>query len=267
MEKIKKGWDFLKYVLEAFAEHECTRHAAALAYFGLFSIFPLLLLLVYGGSFFISSDSSRQLIDNYFNQIFPLGLEGVNRIIDQTLAARSSLGLIGGIGLLWSGSSIFNSLEISLSKIWRSQPRSFWRRRFLAVLSVIALGIVFLASFFLGPVTSWLLDNWLSPLRQLLGNVFEVVIITISLLLLYRVFPNKRVRWGPALLGSLSSAILILVAKFVFGIYIGTVIANYGLIYGYLAWFLALALWVYLLAVLVLLGAELAAAIQLRKVV
>jgi uncharacterized BrkB/YihY/UPF0761 family membrane protein len=60
---------------------------------------------------------------------------------------------------------------------------------------------------------------------------------------------------------------LIVIAKFIFGICIGLVVTNYGLVYGYLAWFLALALWVYLLAVFILLGGELAAAMQLKKVV
>ena len=267
LHKIETGWNFLKYVLQAYSEHECTRHAAALAYFGVFSIFPLLLFLVYVGSFFISSEYSRQLIDNYLNQIFPMTSENVNRIIDQTLSARSSIGLVSGIGLLWSGSVVFNSLEIVLSKIWGSKPRSFWRRRVLAVLSVLILGIVFLASIFLGPFSSWLLDQWLSPLRQLVRSIFEILIITLMLLILYRVFPNKNVRWGPAFLGSFCSAILIVVAKFGFGIYIGSVIQNYGLVYGYLTWFLALSLWVYFLAVLILLGAELAAAMQLKKVV
>lgn len=266
-QKAITGWNFLKYVLESYGRHECTWHAASLAYFGVFSIFPLLLLMVYVGSFFISSDSSRQLIDSYISQILPIAFENLNRIIDQTLAARSSIGLTGAVGLLWSGSSVFNSLAISLNKIWGSRPRSFWRRRALAVLSVFVLGVVFLASLSLGPLSSWLIDTWPVPWRQILGSLFEIFIIMIALLLLYRIFPNKHVRWGPAFLGSLSSSILIVVAKFIFGIYIGIVITNYGLVYGYLAWFLVLALWVYLLTVLILLGAELAAALQLKKVV
>lgn len=266
-EKTETGWNFLRYVFQSYSKHECTRHAAALAYFGVFSIFPLLLFMVYIGSFFISSEYTRDLIDSYLSQIFPIASDNVNRIIDQTLSARKTIGLVSGIGLLWSGSGVFNSLEIVLSRIWGSMPRSFWRRRALAVVSVLILGVVFLSSIFFGPLSSGIMDNWLSPLRQLWGSFFEIIIITITLLILYRVFPNKNVRWGPAFLGSLCSAILIVVAKFGFGIYIGFVIENYGLVYGYLAWFLALALWVYLLAVLILLGAELAAAMQLKKVV
>jgi membrane protein len=223
--------------------------------------------MVYVGSYFISSDSSRQVIDSYMLQIVPMASENVNRIIDQTLAARGSIGVISGIGLLWSGSAVFNSLEISLSKIWGSKPRSYWRRRVLAIFTVITLGLVFLFSIFLGPLSSWWLVSWLSTFPKILGNVFEIIILSITLLLIYRIFPNKKVRWGPAFLGSLSSAILIVVVKFIFGIYISAVIANYGFIYGYLAWFLALALWVYLLAVLILMGAEFAAALQLKKVV
>ena len=262
--KIAKIQRFFIKVFRSYGEHECGSYSASLAYFGLFSIFPLLLFLVSLGSFLLPSISSKEAIDNYLIKVIPMGAENIIRIIDQTLAARGSIGIIGTIGLLWSGSSVFIWLEISLSKIWNTKPRSYWRRRVLAIISVFVLGITFLTTFFLGPIARWLLGGMFKPYAQLAGNAFEIIIFTIAILLLYRVFPNKQVTWGPAFLGSFLSGIMIVFIKFLFGIYINVVITNYGLIYGSLAWLLALAIWVYLLAVLILLGAEIAAEIQSR---
>ncbi len=266
-EKIKKLWEFIRYVNDSYLKHECTKQAAALAFYGLFSIFPLLLFVVYISSLYFSSETSRDVIDANLYKIFPLVSDDLIILIDRTIAARGSIGLISAVGLLWSGSSIFSSLETTLSRIWGTKPRSYLRRRGLAAISVLVLGIAFFASFFLGPLTSWLFDGILFAYGQFLGSILEIVIVTIAVLLLYRIFPNEYVRWGPAFLGALISAILIVLVKFLFGFYVNLVISNYGLVYGSLAWFLALALWVYIISVLLLMGAEFAAAFQRRYIV
>lgn len=265
-ERIKKIWGFLRYVYRSYLEDECTKQAAALAYFGLFSIFPLLLFLIYIGSFFLSSDVLRPTLDIYIKGVFPVGADDLIRIVDQTIEVRSSIGLVSIVSLLWGGSSVFSVLATSLNVIWDSPPRPYWRRRALAAFSVVALGFVFLSSLFLVPLTVWLFDGWFGDGKPL-SYLMELFMLSIAGLLLYRVFPNKAVRWGPAFLGALISAILLVVAKFIFGLYIGVVVSTYGLIYGSLAWFLTIALWVYLIGVLILLGAEFAAAFQEQEIV
>jgi membrane protein len=266
-EKNKKLREFIRFVYDSYLSHECTKQAAALAFYGLFSIFPLLLFLVNISSLLISSETSRDRIDAYIYHVFPLVSDDLIMLIDQTITARGSIGLISAVGLLWSGSSIFSSLETTLSRIWGTEPRSYLRRRGLAAISVLVLGIAFIASFFLGPLTSWLFDGIFFAYRQFLVSILEIIIVTIAVLLLYRIFPNEYVRWAPAFLGALISAILIVLVKYLFGFYVNLVISNYGLVYGSLAWFLALALWVYIISVLLLMGAEFAAAFQKRYIV
>lgn len=265
-QRLKKIWEFSKQVYRSYLKHQGTKQAAALAYFGLFSIFPLMLFLVYLGSFFISSEEIYNLLSAYLREVFPAGANNLIQILDQTLNTRGSIGLVSIVGLLWSGSSVFGVLETALNDIWDSPSRTFWQRRGLAAVSVVILGVAFLASFFLGPLMSWLLSGGILD-GELSSFLTEFVVLTLVGVLLYRIFPNKKVRWEPALLGAIIGAGFLVAARIVFSVYITLIISRYGLIYGSLARFLLLALWVYLVGVLMLLGAEFAAAFQKQEIV
>jgi membrane protein len=255
---------FTRRVMAAFSEHENVKFAAALSYFTLFSLFPLMLFLVYIASQFFPSEESRRMLANYLQEFFPYGSENLAKILEQTWQARGSIGIVSGVGLLWGGSSIFSILETSLSKIWDSNPRGFWRRRLLGTLSVMALVVTFLASFFIGPLTNIVLDQAGSG-RQIAGYLMELTTLTMVMMMVYRIYPNEHVKWGAAFAGAFSAAVALIVAKFGFRLYTQIVVARSGLLYGSLTWFLTLALWVYLVGVLILFGAEFAAAFQKRQ--
>ena len=255
---------FLRRVLESYSAHNCPRHAAALAYYTLFSLFPLLLLLIIITSNFFPSEASRQNLAHSLAEIFPYGAENLYTIIEQTWKARRSMGFISTISLLWGGSAMFSMLEASLSRIWETEPRSFWRRRVLGIISVLTVVIVFLASFFFGPFTGSILDGF--PLdSQTLNYFMQLVVVSIVAMLLYRIYPNEQVEWGAAFVGAFTASIMIVLAKFLFGFYTIIVTARSGLLYGSLTWFLTMALWVYLVGSLFLFGAEFAAAFQQRQ--
>ena len=127
---------FLQRVLKNFARDECSKQAAALSYFGLFSIFPLMLFMIYIASFFFPSEASRDALANYMLEFFPYGGDNLGIIIEQTWDARGSIGVVSGLTLLWGGSSVFGVLATSLTRVWGSEPRSFWKRKALAMISV-----------------------------------------------------------------------------------------------------------------------------------
>ncbi len=258
-------WRFLRQVFRSYSEHDGSHHAAALAYFALFSIFPLLLFIIYIASLFFPSIESRAALSIYLEEIFPYGAENLSLLIEQTWQARGSIGLISGIALLWGGSSVFGALEASLSAVWGTTPRTFLRRRFLAMVSVLVLVIAFIVSFIISPVTSWILDSLLIT-AETATYIWELVMLVVTLILLYRIFPNETVPWGAAFMGAFFAAVLIMVARLGFKLYVSLSIVRNGFLYGSLAWFLALALWVYLISVLMLWGAEFAAAFQLRQI-
>jgi len=255
---------FLRRVFASFSNHDNVKDAAALSYYTLFSLFPLMLFLVYVGSQFFPSEESRRVLAEYLQNFFPYGADNLARILDQTWEARGSIGLLSGVGLWWGASSIFSILETSLSKIWESSPRGFWRRRLLGAFSVLALVVTFLASFFIGPMTSAILENS-GDGRWLVGYLMELVTLTMVMMLIYRIYPNEHVRWSAAFTGAFSAGILVMVAKFSFRLYTQIVVARSGLLYGSLTWVLTLMLWVYLVGALILFGAEFAAAFQKRQ--
>jgi membrane protein len=257
---------FTRRVMEAFGEHGDVRHAAALSYYTLFSLFPLMLFLVYIASFFFPSEESRRMLATFLESIFPYGATKLESILEQTWQARGSIGIVAGLGLLWGGSSIFSILEISLSRIWESSPRGFWRRRLLGALSVLAIVVTFLASFSIGPITNLLLESTGSG-RWIAAYLMELTTMTMVMMIIFRVFPNEYVYWGAAFAGAFSSAVLLMVAKFGFRLYTSIVLARSGLLYGSVTWFMTLALWIYLVGVLILFGAEFAAAFQYRQMV
>jgi membrane protein len=255
---------FTRRVMASFTEHDCAKHAAALSYYTLFSMFPLLLFLVSAASLFFPSSASRQALAGYLQGVFPYGAENLTEVLDQTWQARGSVGLVSGIGLLWGGSSIFSTLETSLSKIWDSSPRNFFSRRLLGLLAVLALVVTFVSSFVIGPFANMLLENSGFG-RETLRYVMELTALTVVMMLLYRIFPNEHVHWSAAFTGAFSAAVLLIVAKFAFRVYTAVVVETSGLLYGSLTWFLTLALWVYMVGVLILFGAEFAAAFQRRQ--
>ncbi|HKJ26729.1 MAG TPA: YihY/virulence factor BrkB family protein [Anaerolineales bacterium] len=255
---------FTKRVILSYSGHDCPRHAAALAYYTLFSLFPLLLSLVYFTSYFFPSAESRQNLALYLEGIFPYGAENLAKILNQTWEARRSLGLISVVGLLWGGSSIFSVLETSLSRIWETKPRPYLRRRLLGILSVLAVVLVFLASTLVGPFMSLVLNG--IPLgKQTISYAMQLTVVTIVAMLLYRIYPNEYVHWSAAFIGAFSAAVMIVLAKFLFRYYTIIVTARSGLLYGSLTWFLTMALWVYLVGALFLFGAEFSAAFQHRQ--
>lgn len=256
---------FLRRVLANFARDECNKQAAALSYFGLFSTFPLMLFIIYIASFFFPSEASRETLANYLLEFFPYGGDNLGKIVEQTWNARGSIGIVSGLALLWSGSSVFGVLETSLSRVWGTQPRPFWRRRALAVVSVFALVMFFLASFVLGPIADLIIEGQILFERQTIDYLAELVLITLVLMVLYAIYPNETVNWGAAFMGAFISAVLIVVTRFGFRVYTQVVIDNYGFLYGSLAWFVTLALWVYILALMALFGAEFAAEFQRRQ--
>jgi membrane protein len=261
--RIIDGWEIVSEIIRRVTEHEIAVRAGSLAYYGLFSIFPLLLFLIYIGSVLLTTETVRNALPLFLNQLIPLSTENVETIIDQTVKARGPIGILSAIGLLWTASSVFGVLEMSLSVIWNGKPRTFWQRRVLAASTVLVLSILFIGAFTLGPVASWLwtTDDYSAWLNFATG----FGLISVTCFLMFRIFPNRDVSWQPALAGAVLSGGLIEIAKSIFDWYLTSAFANYGYIYGSIAWIVALCIWTYVVSALFFLGAEFGAVLDDRR--
>lgn len=257
-------WGVIRETADGMAKHEVGLRSAALAYQGLFSLFPLLLFLIFLGSQVLTSINVRARLDAFLLEVIPSSdsFNFLQRIIDQTIDLRGSLGLIGILGLLWTSSALFTNLSSSLNVIWGSPWRSVLRRRLLAVGAVLILGTLFLLAIVLSALPALPFLNSSHPLLRALDLGLGFGLEVLLFWLVYRWLPTARVRSRTALAGAVLAGVLWEAAQAAFRWYLTSGLANYGALYGTLASVIALTLWAYVTGLILFLGAEFAAALQ-----
>lgn len=245
----------------------CPTLAAALAFHSFFSIFPLLLFFIYIGTFVLDAAGVYELLSSGLMQFLPTGGDTISEIIAATLDLRGSIGLVGGLGLLWSSTSVFTVLETALNRIWGSQPRGYWRKRLVATASILIMSIAFLSFVTLGQFLPRILALIQRPGLQWLSTVGSFLLLVMVITIFYTQFPNRKIPRMPATIAGLAAAAAILAARVIFDIFINSAFASYGAVYGSLAWFVSLALWAFVVATLFLLGAELGSVLEQKSTV
>lgn len=256
----------LEETFEVFGGGEVPIRAAALAFYTLVSIFPLVLFLFFLANNGIEVDGARETLSSNLNQVVPQVAAPIEDAAEAGLRARGPIGLLSALGLLWSASGMFNVLSLTMNRIWGAVPRSFWRRRAVALFSVLLIVGLFLVSIALSALATWLAlpevgrPGWVW-LNRLLGMGFAVLVFA----LVYRSLPNRKVDLGAAFSGALVGALLWEAAKLVFGWFVASGLNRYGMIYGSLASVIVLVIWLYLTAFSLYFGAAFGAVIEKRR--
>ncbi|HLE73458.1 MAG TPA: YihY/virulence factor BrkB family protein [Anaerolineales bacterium] len=257
-----------RLILETHSKYNqdnCAMLAAALAFHSFFSIFPLVLFLIYVGSEVLQTAGVRELLSSGLIRFLPAGGDTISEIISATLDLRGSIGLVGVVGLVWSASSVFAVLETALNRIWKAKPRGYWRKRLVATGSILVLSLVFLASVTFGQFLPRLLSLIQRPGLQWLGSLASFLGLVLVLTIFYSAFPSRKIPRRAALSGGLAAGLALLGARALFDMFINSAFANYGSVYGSLAWIVSLALWTYVVATLFLLGAELGSVLEAEE--
>ena len=262
VKRLSKVWRLILETREKYDQDNCAMLAAALAFHSFFSIFPLLLFLIYIGSEVLQTAGVRELLNSGLIQFLPTGGDTISEVISATLDLRGSIGLVGVLGLVWSASSVFAVLETALNRIWKARARGYWRTRLVATISILILSLLFLASVTFGQFLPRLLALIQIPGVQWFGSLATFVVLIFVLSIFYSAFPSRKIPRRAALTGGLGAGISILAARFVFDMFINSAFANYGSVYGSLAWIVSLALWTYVVATLFLLGAEFGSVVE-----
>jgi membrane protein len=248
-------WSLVVETQLSFAKYECALRAAGLAYHLLLSLFPLLLFLVYLGGRLLSAEGVLPLLNNALEQVIPAAASSVRIILVQIIRARDTIGILGGVLLAWSASAVFTSLSSALNVIWGATPRPFWRRRLVALVTVLVIGSLFILSVWFGALTRWPWPGLAETVWSWLSRVLDWVITVLLLGLVYRLLPNRAVPWSAAFAGAGLAGFLWQIAKVGFVWFLTSGLTNYGLVYGSLASIVSLLLWTYLSGVILFLGA------------
>lgn len=259
--------------LREFGADHCSLMAAGISYYVIFSIFPLLLFLISVLSFFLTDADAKERVVNVVLEQIPLtqdeGRDFIRQLIDQVIAARGVLGVLGLAGVIWSASAIFGAMRTALNVVWDiERKRPLVQQKLIDLSLVLGVGLFFLLS--LGSTTLLqivrnLTDEALGPISQATGVLWNAAFLVLPGILsfmgftvLFHFLPNTQVRWREALFGALIAALLFEVGKNAFAIYVRN-FGNYQATYGALGGLFAFLFWTYLSASFMLLGAEAAA--------
>lgn len=244
--------------------------AAAIAYFALFSLFPLTLLSISIASFTLGSLTDQHLIVQKLEFIAPALGQLLGQNLDEIILARGPVTSVALLGLIWSASTIFFTLTQTLNEIWGNhRRRAVWKRRGLAILFVLAFvgPALILASFASSLIAN--LRTWLpTPIIPLGSGISFVVALFLDVALfmvLYILLPHGISTWRELLPGAMGAGLLWELAKKAFLFFVTTYLSASNLIYGSVAAIIAFLAWAYLSGLIFLFGAFLSVAYFDRK--
>lgn len=256
-----------------FLAHEALQFAGSMAYFGVLSIFQLLILAVVVGSLFLGDGAAREFVIDQVRAGTPLDADTIAGVIDAAIESRGSITVIGFGFLLWSGLGIFSALSSGISRAFdNAPPRSFLKDKLVGLLLMAITGLLSIGSLAIGIVTGILQQAAGDVLSRvpgggtavwLIGLLLPVFLIFLAFWIIYRVVPNRPVTWGEVLPGAVVAALLWTVLRFGFTWY-ATSVANYESAFGPISTAITLLVFLYFASVIVLLGAEFARASALE---
>jgi membrane protein len=258
--------------IEQFGKARGSEAAASMAYYTLFSLFPLLLALVAAGSFFLDRQNVYQQVVDLVTQAFPISQSLIEENLQQVLKLRGAVGLFGLGVALWSASGVFAVLTRNINRAWTKAPaRGFLRSRLVALGIVGSLALLLVGSLLSSTVLN-VLSNFqvsLVNLEALYGTLLWTVVsdfvpwlfIFVLFLALYRWVPNAEVPWPAAFWAALVVAVAWEVAANLFAWYVGSGLARYRIVYGSLGTVVALMFWIYVSSWIIIFGANLSAAV------
>jgi len=261
--------------LESYGAHACGVFAAAIAFFGVLSLFPLLLLLITLFTVVVKASDAMALVLSHASAFFPGSSDLVLNAIDTVRSTEPAFVGVGLAGLLWSSMGVFMALGYALNRVWNvHKDRNILVQYGIAASLTLSVGLVVIASFLLSALAD--LAHFVEGIFTALGlpgfglltvvgsNAVNFAIVASSLAFLYRFLPNVYVEWRDVLIPALSIALLGGGARFGFSWYLTTV-ARFNRIYGPLAAIAGLMLWMFVAAVLLLFGAELSHQLALLR--
>jgi YihY family inner membrane protein len=243
-------------VFKKFGDDEGGRLAALIAYYGFFSLFPLLLVLVSVLGYVLAGHPGlrNDIVDSAFAQFPVIGRSLRAQAHVDALQGNVVAVVIGGVTALWAGLGVAQSAEVAMNTVWdvpREQWPNFIFRRVRAILMLLLLGVVVIASTFVTGAGS---SGWFghAALGWLVGFVLNVGLFTLA----YRVLTAMDLRWRDVLPGAVVAAVVWTALQALGGYYVTHQLDSASDVYGTFALVIALLVWISLGAQVALFCAE-----------
>ena len=256
--------------LEAWFADYAPSMGAAIAYYTLFSVAPLLLIVIsVAGLLFDPGNAQNQLVLQLRSLIGDAGADAIRAILVNAADPQKSgaAALIGFLALVFGATSVVSELQSSLDRIWRVAPTprvvhwwAFVRARLLSMSLILGIGFLLMVSLALSTALSalstwWqpLFGSWYLPLT-VINFAVSFAVVTFLFAMIYKVLPRVRVSWRDVTTGAVVTALLFEIGKQLIGYYLGR--SGITSVFGAAGSLAVLLLWVYYSAQVFLLGAE-----------
>jgi membrane protein len=261
-------WKMLEDTLRSFIEDEVLSRGAAIAFYTVTSIAPVLLIVIAIAGLVFGQDAAQNAISGEFSSLMGQQTADVLQSAVAGAARRSSgivATIIGVATLVATASGVFGEMQAALNSIWKTRSRATTMTRLIAA-RVISLGLVAAMGFLL--MVSLVISAGLTAFGNYLDSVmpmgkiilpalnFVVSIVILGVLFgaIYKMLPDRTLRWNDVVVGALITSVLFNIGKSLIGWYIGSsaIASSYGAAGG----LIVLLLWVYYSVQTFLLGAE-----------
>ncbi|HWA73291.1 MAG TPA: YihY/virulence factor BrkB family protein [Polyangiaceae bacterium] len=267
--KLGEVWATVKDTASDWSDDNASRLAAALAYYSLLSLAPLMVIIIAISGFFLGPDAARGRVAGELGAIVggpaARGIESVVQSAQSPSAGVVST-IVGIVTLFVGASGVFGELQSSLNTIWEVKPKpgrgilGEIKARFISFTMVLGVAFLLLVSLVLSAVLSSVGSTFsdLLPggeaLWQGVNFVFSLAVVTLLFALIFKYIPDVEIEWRDVWLGAVVTAVLFTIGKFLLALYLGK--AAVGSAYGAAGSLIALVVWVYYAAQILFMGAE-----------
>lgn len=270
-------WKLLRNTVLSFIEDEALSRGAAIAFYTVTSIAPILLIVVAIAGFVFGRTAAQGAITAQLS-----GLMGQQTAdILQTAVANSAntssgtlAAILGIIAVIVTASGVFGEMQSALNAIWKAKPEGttvsrLIKARAVSLGLVASLGFLLIVSLAVSAAITALGDylNGILPfgkaIAAAMNTVISIALLSVLFAAIYKILPDTPIAWGDVLVGAVATAVLFTAGKSLIGWYIGS--SAVGSTYGAAGALIVLLLWVYYSAQIFLLGAEFTKAYASRR--
>jgi membrane protein len=264
-----EAWSVIKTTASDWIDDDAPRLAAALAYYALLSLAPLIVLTLAVAGLALDEEAARGGIASELGSLVGAsGAAAIESIVANAKAPAAGIisSILGVIVLLFGASGVFGELESALNTIWEVKPRpgrglkGLLRDRLFSFAMVMGVAFLLLVSLVVSAVLSALgrfLSNSLpggEVLWQALNLCLSLAVVTALFALIFKLVPAAKIAWHDVWIGALVTAVLFTLGKLLIGLYLGK--SGISSAYGAAGSLVLLVVWVYYSASILLFGAE-----------
>jgi membrane protein len=268
--KLKAGWELLKLTFTEWTNDNAFELSAALAFYTIFSIAPVLLIAVGVASFFLAPETATtRIVDEMQKLVGAQGANAVRQVIESSRGFGKGLWAVsvGIVTLIMGATAVFGELQSALNRIWDVEAKpdrgvimSLIVDRLRSFLIAVCVGFLLLVSLVISAVISGLqhyMNNWLPGVPwvwQTANVVTSFLVVAALFAMIYKFLPDVVISWKDVWIGAAVTALLFSAGKYLIGIYLGRTAMTSA--FGAAGSLVVLLFWVYYSALISFLGAE-----------